>query len=256
MRECRGDYVSRWSAKHTLFTACLLSGLLSTSCASPVLNVWPPGRDDSSRTVFVSIDSWHAVIALPNRLTDGQDRPAKAGTLAADADSDPMGAMADVFEEWGYAERGWYLDGRTGLTGVLRALLWPTAAVVEVGRYNRLWADRTPQPPADLFRFSVTQEGYRRLRRYLRATIADGEPVVALGQSTFYPAVRSYHLFHTCHQYAAAALREAGLPVWAFGAVTRTFLAMQLRRAARMDTNQEVHAVSEKFTSLAIATVK
>jgi hypothetical protein len=139
-----------------------------------------------------------------------------------------------LFEEWGYAEQAWYLQGRTGLTGVVRALFWPTEGVVETGRYDRVWAERTPQPPAELFRFHLSEEGYQRLRYHLRTTIAKAEPITSTDGSTFYPATRSYHLFHTCHQYAAHALQEAGLPIWPFWAFSRSSLAVQLQRAARM----------------------
>ena len=139
-----------------------------------------------------------------------------------------------LYEEWGYAERAWYLDGKTGLTGIVRALFWPTEGVVEVGYYDRVLAERTPQPPSELLIFRLSEEGHRRLRRYLRGTISGDAPVTLVGQSIFYPAVRSYHLFHTCHQYAAHALREAGLPISPSWAINRTSLAWQLRRAARL----------------------
>jgi hypothetical protein len=120
------------------------------------------------------------------------------------------------------------------LTGIARALFWPTGGVVEIGHYDRVWADRTPQPPSERFVFRVSEEGYQRLRRHLRETISADVPIVSVDQSTFYPSVRSYHLFHTCHHYAAHALREAGLPVAAFWAFSRTGLAWQLQRAARI----------------------
>ncbi|MGH7166838.1 MAG: DUF2459 domain-containing protein, partial [Nitrospiraceae bacterium] len=126
-----------------------------------------------------------------------------------------------------------------GLTGVLRALLWPSAGVVEVGQHVRVWADRTPQPPADRFLFQLNEEGYIRLRQHLKSTIGGSEPVATLGGSAFYPAIRSYHLFHHCHQYTALALREAGLPIAPFWAMTRTVLAMQLHRAERMAAEAE-----------------
>ncbi|HZC80657.1 MAG TPA: DUF2459 domain-containing protein, partial [Nitrospiraceae bacterium] len=50
----------------------------------------------------------------------------------------------------------------------------------------------------------------------------------------FYRSKRPYHLFHQCHQYAAEALRKAGLPLSAWWAFSRTSFAMQLRRAVRM----------------------
>lgn len=44
------------------------------------------------------------------------------------------------------------------MSGVVRALFWPTEGVVEVGRYDRIWAERTPQPSSDLFLFRLTEE--------------------------------------------------------------------------------------------------
>ena len=206
------------SANHVIAVAIALSATVWLSaCASPVEGLWPPSPDSPARTIFVSLDTWHAVIAFP---------------LEPSAISHQLSATG--FEEWGYAERAWYLEDKRGLTGIARALFWPTEGVVEVGRYDRVWADRTPQPPSELFVFRVSEEGYRRLRRHLRGTISVDVPIASVGQSIFYPAVRSYHLFHTCHQYAAHALREAGLPISPSWAFNRTSLAWQLRRTARL----------------------
>lgn len=194
----------------------IAGAILLSACASPVEGLWPPPQDSSARTIFVSLDTWHAMIAFPT------DTP-HASHLTPHA-----------YEEWGYAERAWYLEDQRGLSGVVRALFWPTEGVVEVGHYDRVWADRTPQPPAELFMFHVSDEGYQRLRRHLRGTISVETPIASAAQSSFYPAVPSYHLFHTCHQYAAHALREAGLPLSPFWAFNRTSLAWQLRRAARL----------------------
>lgn len=205
------------SVGHVNAVAIALSAtVLLSACASPVEGLWPPSPDSPARTIFVSLDTWHAIIAFR------ADTP------------DASRFTPHAYEEWGYAERAWYLEGKTGLTGIIRALFWPTEGVVEVGRYDQVWADRTPQPPSDLFTFRVSEEGNRRLRRHLRGTISVNAPVASVGQSTFYPPVRSYHLLHTCHQYAAHALREAGLPISPFWAFNRTSLAWQLRRAARI----------------------
>ena len=190
--------------------------MLLWGCASPVEGLWPPSPDSPSRTIYVSLDTWHAMIAFP------VDTP------------DASRFTPHAYEEWGYAERAWYVEGRRGVSDVLRALFWPSEGVVEVGWYEKVWADRTPQPPSELFTFQISEEGYRRLRRHLRATMAGSDPILSSDRTQFYPAVRSYHLFHTCHQYAANALSEAGLPVSAFWAFSRTSLAIQLRRIERM----------------------
>ncbi|MBH0198903.1 MAG: DUF2459 domain-containing protein [Nitrospira sp.] len=212
--------------------------ILLSACASPVEGLWPPPQDSPTRTIFVSLDTWHAMIAFPRENgTEDSGLTTERNSSDPGPQSSALGSQ-HLYEEWGYAERAWYLEDQRGLSGVVRALFWPTEGVVEVGHYDRVWADRTPQPPAELFMFRVSDEAYQRLRRHLRGTISVETPIVSLGPSAFYPAVRSYHLFHTCHQYATHALREAGLPISPFWAFNRTSLAWQLRRAARLVDEQ------------------
>ncbi len=204
----------RSSCRQPLLAFLLLGFLLlPCGCASPVPDLWPVPPGEPTHTIIVSIDTWHAMIAFPS----GVQR----------------------FEEWGYAEQGWYLEGRQGVTGVVRALFWPTAGVVEIGQQSRVWADRTPQPPSDRFTFHLSREGFQRLRQYLDASIGSPHPVLSVGDTRFFPAARAYHVFHQCHQYTALALREAGLPVSPFWAITRAFFAWQLRRAEAMSTEME-----------------
>lgn len=175
------------------------------------------------------------MIAIPIRQEDS-DQPFAFNSEKGSSPQHSSLRTQHLYEEWGYAERAWYVEGKTGLTGILRALFWPTEGVVEVGHHDQVWADRTPQPPAELFEFHVSDEGYRRLRRHLQSTLLREEPLASFSQSVFYPAKRSYHLFHTCHQYAAHALREAGLPISVFWAFNRTSLARQLWQATQIAT--------------------
>jgi hypothetical protein len=190
---------------------CLLVAtlLLASGCASPVSGLWPPADGAPSVPILVSLDTWHAMIAFPADTTKN--------------------VAKKLYDEWGYAERAWYLEGRQGITGAIRALFWPTEGVVEAGQHDRIWADRTPQPPADVFVFRLSQEGYRRLRDYLQSTIVSSEPVAIIGPSRFYVARDSYHLFHNCHQYVARGLREAGMPITPWLAMSRSAFARQLR---------------------------
>jgi len=165
------------------------------------------------------------MIALPVEASVFHVRGDHAVTGTDGAPAEPR-----VYEEWGYAERAWYLEKRQGFTGVLRALLWPTEGVVEVGIHGSIWAERTQKPPVEAFKFQISEVGYRNLRSYLRATIASEEPVGIVGNSRFCVARSSYHLFHHCHHYTAKGLREAGLPISMSGALTRDGFAKQLRR--------------------------
>jgi hypothetical protein len=185
----------------------------------------PERRTRDPIPIVVSLDAAHSMIALPVEAPVFQVR-GDHGVTGAD------GAPGErrVYEEWGYAERAWYLEKRQGFTGVLRALLWPTEGVVEVGIQESIWAERTQKPPVEAFRFQISEAGYLSLRSYLRATIASEEPVGIVGNSRFCVARSSYHLFHHCHHYTAKGLREAGLPISMSGALTRGGFAKQLRR--------------------------
>jgi len=213
------------------------AGLLSLAfllggCAISDVELWPPTPGTPTEEIYVSLDTWHAMIAIPQKnvqdLQHFSDMPSLK-TLAAEQ---------PAFEEWGYAERAWYLENRQGLSGVLRALFWPTDGVVEIAEYNQVWADRTPQHPSDLFIFRISQEGYQRLRRHLRSTIISSDPIETVRNSRFFRAARSYHLFHQCHHYAALALQEAGLPISTFWAFNRSSLALQLHRAKSLENEK------------------
>lgn len=179
----------------------------------------------SSIPIVVSLDAAHSMIALP---VDASVSNVGSDHRVIGRNGPPRELRA--YEEWGYAERAWYLEKRQGFTGVIRALLWPTEGVVEVGIHESIWAQRTQKPPAEAFRFRISEAGYLSLRAYLRGTIASDEPVGIVGNSRFCIARSSYHLFHHCHHYTAKGLRVAGLPISMMGALTRDGFARQLRR--------------------------
>src|SRR5437879_11801471 len=78
--------------------------LLLWSCAAPVQGLWPPSEGAPTHTVVVSLDTWHAMIAitLDDRVTALNRK--------------------SVCEEWGYAEQAWYLTGRQVSNSAQRAM--------------------------------------------------------------------------------------------------------------------------------------
>ena len=205
-------------------SSCLLLVALCVSgCATSDPALWPPSPGAPTKHIFVSLDTWHAMIGFQGELRQDQKK------VSQESKSSTPSPEPVMFEEWGYAERAWYLEGRQGLTGAFRALFWPSDGVVEIAEHDQLWSDRTPQPPSDLFNFELSEEGYTRLRTHLQSTKESLKPFKSFSKSRFYPASDSYHVFHHCHQYVARALQEAGLPLSTFWAITRTGLANQLK---------------------------
>lgn len=197
--------------------------LLSLGCASPNQELWPPAPGSPAHDIIVSVDTWHAVIGFPQ---DGSEQPSPSFPLAPSPEP-----RAVQYEEWGYAEQAWYLEGQHGFSGVLRALFWPSAGVVEVSTHASPWSERTPDPPAEQFQFRLSEEGYLRLRAFLEGSRASEPILLSADGRSFYPARRSYSVFHHCHHYAAHALRAAGMPVSPAWALTRSSFVAQLRRA-------------------------
>ena len=162
----------------------------------------------------VSLDAAHSMIALPVEAPVFQVRGDHGVTGTDGAPGEPR-----VYEEWGYAERAWYLEKRQGFTGCSVRSCGRRRASSKSGFMKSIWAERTQKPPVEAFRFQISEVGYRSLRSYLRATIASEEPVGIVGNSRFCVARPSYHLFHHCHHYTAKGLREAGLPISMWGSL-------------------------------------
>ena len=224
------------------FSAGLLSlAFLLGGCTIHDVELWPPTPGTPTEEIYVSLDTWHAMIAFRQPKVQDQQHFSYMPFLNTPAAEQP------AFEEWGYAERAWYLEGRQGWRGVLRALFWPTDGVVEIAEYNQVWAERSPQPPSDLFTFRISHEGYQRLRNHLRSTIMSSVSLETVRNSRFFKSVHSYHLFYQCHHYAALALQEAGLPISTFWAFSRSSLAMQLHRALSLE-NEKIEDEHHKPT--------
>jgi hypothetical protein len=199
------------------WTLPILVALIS-GCASPVDGLWPPREGEASYRILVSVDSWHSVIGLWPK-------------------DDPRGAkMADI-DEWGFVERDYYLDGDSGSSGTMRAMLVLSDGVVVRAREGEPWSERTYDPPARAWSFEISEEGHRRLREHLEAERLSEEPF-RTGASTFFASTASYHALHHCHHFTARALREAGLPIWSAYSLFKWSLEAQLDRAAEMQSLQ------------------
>ena len=123
--------------------------------------------------------------------------------------------QADYLEV-GWGNRDYYYARNTGLSGTLNAV-FPSPSVLHVAGVRG--------SPADYFRaneileLAVPADGFERLVRYIHDAHerSGGLPAAALGpglygDSRFYPAWESFHLFRTCNVWTAQALRAAGLP--------------------------------------------
>jgi len=85
----------------TFFLVCGFS-LLFMGCTTAYSDFSSVPTHYSPQAVIVSLDTWHAMLAFPvSSETTSQNE-------------------VQEFEEWGYAERAWYVEGQTGIGGIFR----------------------------------------------------------------------------------------------------------------------------------------
>lgn len=138
--------------------------------------------------------------------------------------------------EFGWGDAAFYRTLEPTASLALRAVLFPTAAVLHVVTIpdNDL---RTYFPGSTVVTLVVPASGYARLLDYLVETFArtaDGS-LIALdpglyGESRFYRAEGSFHAFNTCNTWVARAVAATGYPIRGTAVVTADGLLNALRR--------------------------
>lgn len=189
-------------------------------------------------TVHVVSQGWHSGIIVPAVLA--QDWPARHEF-----------AQAEFFEV-GWGDRAYYQATDPGWWLGLRALLWPTPAVLHVvafdGPVERYFAQ------TGLIELALTAPGFSALVAVVRdsheraeqaaqpaaeatAGTHDWPPPLGpglYGASRFYASRERFHLFRTCNVWTAGVLAAAGMPLRPATAITADSLFAQLRPHGRV----------------------
>src|SRR5690606_10310711 len=190
-------------------------------CAQPNADLWPPREGERRVEVTVIYRDWHTML-LHEELAPPPSDAALAPPLA-------MGAAPKPFTLWEFAEKAWYLEGRQGVTGAVRALLWPTESALLRRELSYDGMARTLRSGEEEWRFVVSERGSLRMKRYLESL--RGEPLE--GFPDWYRGTRSYSIRFLCHHPVLYALREAGLPTTPWWGYTAWLTGLQLDRVSR-----------------------
>jgi uncharacterized protein (TIGR02117 family) len=174
------------------------------ACAAPPAGPAQTQEGGPVVTVYLVAHDGHTGIAVPRA-----DIPAG---LWPESREFPQAEYLEV----GWGNRDYYYGRNQGLWGTLNAVL-PSPSVLHVAGFRS-------SPPDDyraneIIELTVPVDGFGRLVRYIHDAFerAGAWPAAALGpglygESRFYPARDSFHLFRTCNVWTAQALRVAGLP--------------------------------------------
>ena len=184
----------------------LSMSMMLFACASATDNLFPPGPDEPSRTIYLVSHGWHAGIVVKRK-----DIPAG---IWPQHNEFPEAEFLEV----GWGDKDYYMTVDPGLGILLKAGLLPTSSVLHVVGFDGPVTDYFPR--SQVIAINLSPAGFERLSRYIERSYAHGEkaPSQPLGPSLygdgrFYLSRETYHVFNTCNAWTARALREAGCPI-------------------------------------------
>lgn len=199
--------------------------LAACACAVPQAAPRPSGEGHPAVAIYLVAHEGHTGIVVPRAAIPAGLWPESRDFPRAD------------YMEVGWGDRDYYQGRDQGLWGTLRAALSPTPSVLHVvgvrGPVARYF------PASEVVELKLSRDGFERLIRYIHAAHErTGASAAAslgpglYGNSRFYPAWESFHLFRTCNVWTARALRVAGLPV--DDSITRDGLMSQARELGKV----------------------
>ena len=219
-------------ARKVVATQVALVGLVvfsaaAAGCAKSIEGLYPPAPAELVKPIYVINHGWHTGIAVQRANIPEGVWPEHADF----ADSE--------YVEVGWGNREFYTapEGTLGLA--LKAVFWPTPAVLHVvgfdGPVEQFFRQR------EIVEILVSDRGFNRLAVFIGNAYAKdgsgGTMVVGRGQyanSRFYVAREKYFLLKTCNTWTARALRSAGLPITSLYAISAGNVMDQTRTLGKV----------------------
>ena len=180
--------------------------LLQFSCAAPPESLFPPGQNEPYKTIYLVSHGWHAGIVVKRA-----DIPPEIWPQHNDF---PHAEYLEV----GWGDKDYYMTPSPHIGITLKAGLLPTDSVLHIVGFNG--AVTRYFPDSEVIRIDLSEEGFKRLCKYLENSYALDEVGLSqplgpslYGDGQFYLSRISYHAFSTCNVWTARGLREAGCPI-------------------------------------------
>ncbi|BAP58029.1 hypothetical protein THII_3732 [Thioploca ingrica] len=221
----------------------LLSLLWLSACATEPYIVKETHGElvSGNKKIYVLSHGWHTSLVIPTEDIEG-DLPELKNRFGNTS-----------YIEFGWGDKGFYQAEKvtTGLT--LRALFWPSAAVIH--------AVAVPSSPYDYFPNSevlavcLTTQGYASLKKFVANSFYRDEfgHIFELkkgiyGNSQFYEGVGDYYFLNTCNKWTAKGLKSAGMNI----STTFKLTAGSVMRYIRANNNLALIIASSKKSTAAL----
>jgi uncharacterized protein (TIGR02117 family) len=225
--------------------ATLLLLLAASGCASGDRSLYPVQPGQESADIVVLDNGWHtALIVRYGDLPDDLRR-----LLHAFAGSEYLA--------FGWGDEGFFRASQMTAGLVPQALFYSRGSVLLVAGFDGP-PEEAFESNVDIYRIRASQAGLERMIDHIRRSFRrkNGEIIDAgpgPDDSRFYLANGRYGWNHTCNQWTAAALKNAGLPITPAYAALASNLEFQIRQLRNVQCNGRpiVHPRPDRATLLA-----
>ena len=137
--------------------------------------------------------------------------------------------------EIGWGDKDFYMAENETVWLALKAVLWPTESVLHVAEINShpLWLFKENE----IIELKLSVDNFNKLVKYLNNSFSlndDNHNIILgkglYGNSHFYLSNEKYHLFKTCNVWIAKGLKNSGISINSFFALTSKNVMKQLKK--------------------------
>ena len=200
--------------------------IVATGCLGPVRERYPEERDKRPVPVYVVSHGWHVgVVFRGQRLRE----------ILPDHDRLPQHEYLMV----GWGDNKYYPSERVRVDLFLRAAFWPTGSVLHLVGFNEPVDSYFRQ--SEIVRLQLSEQGVEKMTGYIadRFQKEEGDNIVFVSEglysnSAFFKARGWYFFPQTSNKWTARVLRESGLPVTPFYAITSGNVMKQARKSGEV----------------------
>lgn len=200
--------------------------LLTTGCLGPVRELYPGEQEQRPVPVYVVNHGWHVgVVFRGERLRE----------KLPEHDRLPQNEFLMV----GWGDNKYYPSERVRVDLFLRAAFWPTGSVLHLVGFDAPVDAYFRQ--SEIVRLQLSEEGVEKMTGYIadRFQKGDSDEIIFAAdglypQSAFFEAEGTYFFPRTSNKWTARVLRESGLPVTPFYAITSGNVMKQARKSGEV----------------------
>ncbi|WP_136810074.1 DUF2459 domain-containing protein [Desulfosediminicola flagellatus] len=212
----------RWLITKALL---FLMVIMTSGCTIQPNPLFPPLKDEQTRSIFLVNHGWHAGIVI-RRIDIRQ----------------PEWPSLNIFTHMDYLEIGWgdkdyYTSPDPGPGLAVKALLLPTSSVLHLVGFRG--PPKSYFPHNEMIRIELSVPGFEQMIHQISKSFSRDKSGTAVrlgpgnyGYSWFYASEETYHLCKTCNTWSATILQTAGCPIT--HASTVNSLMSQARRFGKV----------------------